>query len=161
MKRRNLLSNLLLFVIALSASAESEATIQVEFNTQELLPFFYSLWRRSGYGMASDLTESAAWVIRNAEGKCELIYWPITPESKRVSWSDAIPWNAIAAAHTHPRKLDPKPSRHDTVWASKLRMPVFTITADGIWKVTPDGKVTQEADLKWDDELKESSPIEK
>ena len=75
--------------------------------------------------MEPNRREIAAWIISNAKGY-ELIIWEVTPEREKNTWhGGAIPKEAIAIAHTHPQKDDPQPSKQ------------------GIWMVSPDGKITE------------------
>ena len=50
--------------------------------------------------------------------------------------------NAIAVVHTHPNRNDPKPSNNDIQLADRLKVPVVTITLQGMYVYDPATKRT-------------------
>ena len=90
--------------------------------------------------------ERAAWIILNSKGQYEQIDWLKTPERNITIWSEALPKNIVAQVHTHGDHLDPKPSNQDMLISRKLNIWVYTLTRKGIWRVAPDGSITQQLD---------------
>ncbi|NLD50622.1 MAG: hypothetical protein GX660_26060 [Clostridiaceae bacterium] len=76
-------------------------------------------------------------------------------------------WNKAAEAHTHPIHVgvgmySPKPStiansadekQNDEYSSRIMKIPIYVVTDQGIWKITPTGVVTQEEDEHWIDEF--------
>jgi hypothetical protein len=83
-----------------------------------------------------------------------MMKWEKIKEKKKQVWNFPIPSGAIAIAHTHPTIRAEKPSLDDVSTAKKIKLPIYTISYRGIWKVTPDGVVTQTQNYKWRKEIK-------
>ena len=111
---------------------------------------FYKLWEKSFFGREPNRIEAAAWVVNGSPGRYEFVFWETTPEREKNTWRNGeIPAQTVAIAHTHPQKVDPKPSSHDVSLARRLNLPIYTISRKGIWKVPPAGTIQQEASPHW------------
>jgi hypothetical protein len=100
-------------------------------------------------------TEKAAWIIVNPKGEFEAVYWPNTPLQGEIFWMQQLPSNIVALAHTHPKYVDPRPSKQDQTEARKLQICIFTLARKGIWSVTPDGIIRQHAGAGWFENVKQ------
>jgi len=126
-------------------SAENVETLQITTNVRG---FFYQLWIESGHGKEFQQREVAGWIIYGTnEYRCRK--WPTSNERKKQVWIGSKPNDAVALAHTHPVNVDPKPSITDRSLAMKIGIPIYTISSKGIWKVNPDGVISQEEGSKW------------
>jgi RHS repeat-associated protein len=107
------------------------------------------LWKASNWGW--NINERTAWVILNKEKIRRCLRWPSDNGYSADSWRGPIPSQLDGLVHTHPthQGRDPKPSTGckdcDDQAAKKINRPVYTITDVGVWKITPQGKITQEA----------------
>jgi RHS repeat-associated protein len=113
-------------------------------SNQDALKALYCLWKKGGYGVPN--TERSMWITQN-EGKYGTVQWPWSAENKTESWKGPIPTGTVANAHTHPNSASPKPSttggntgKGDHGTADKIRLPVYTVTRDAIWKAVPGTK---------------------
>jgi hypothetical protein len=95
---------------------------------------FHRLWKKSFHGL--NATETAAWLVRK-DGTLKCVEWPATHERTALTWKGRLPFDLVALVHTHPRITGSKPSFADHRAAEKLRKPVYTISWDGIWSVSP------------------------
>src|SRR5262245_58525825 len=93
--------------------------------------------------------EKAAWIVVNAHGEFEPVYWLNIPQDGKQFWNQILPPNIIALVHTHPDYVDPRPSKQDEAEARKLNVAIFTLARKGIWSVTPDSIIKQHADSGW------------
>jgi hypothetical protein len=93
--------------------------------------------------------EKAAWITLNPKGEFESVRWLNTPQQGKMVWSQVLPSNIVALAHTHPDFVDPRPSKQDQMEARRLGVCIFTLTRKGIWSVTPDGIIRQHANAGW------------
>jgi hypothetical protein len=107
----------------------------------------YRLWEAAGFG--HEISERAAWVLKDDAGGVRWLAWPDERRYLRARWEGPVPADAVAIAHTHPTAVDPKPSEQDIETARKLRVPVYTVSRSGIWKVAPDGFVVAVDDARW------------
>lgn len=139
------------------ASERDPILPKLDVKNCEILTQFYEIWKQSFLGASENRVERAVWIKTNVEGQFEFVRWNKTPERDTISWHGTVPEKVIALAHTHPQKVDPKPSREDGLVAARLKIPVYTISRKGIWKVTPAGEIVQEAGLLWYKEIKNSS----
>lgn len=135
---------------ALSAEGESpapeRATVKtIDMQDCNIMQLFQRLWKYSPLVER----ERAAWIVVNSKGEYESIEWLKTPERNITIWSETLPENVVAQVHTHGDHLDPKPSKPDVNIARKLNIEVYTLTRKGIWRVAPDGVITQQADRSW------------
>jgi hypothetical protein len=108
-----------------------------KFN-QEMVKEFGKIWRQSGNG--SGQTEGVVLILRMGDGTYSARSQGATNEFKRFTfrWHPAT----IAIVHTHPNTSDPRPQLDDIKVADKYRVPVFTITAHGMWVYDPTTKKT-------------------
>ncbi|HEY7911878.1 MAG TPA: hypothetical protein VIG62_08200 [Blastocatellia bacterium] len=106
-----------------------------KFN-QEMVKEFGKIWRQSGNG--SGHTEGVVLILRMADGTYSARSQGATNEFKRFTfrWHPA----AIAIVHTHPNTSDPRPQLDDIRVADKYGVPVFTITAQGMYVYDPSTK---------------------
>jgi hypothetical protein len=95
---------------------------------------FLHLWKKSFHGL--NATETAAWIVRK-DGTLKCVEWPATHERTALTWKGPIPFDLVALVHTHPRITASRPSFADLRAAEKLGRPVYTISWDGIWSVSP------------------------
>lgn len=51
--------------------------------------------------------------------------------------------------HTHPRSKDSRPSPGDVALACKAQVPVWVLSVNALWVVSPDGHVEHVADVNW------------
>jgi RHS repeat-associated protein len=119
--------------------------------------YFFDLWRLARYGR--DNTERAAWILQDPTGAalgCKK--WPWTAQRMAETWKGPPPQFAVGLAHTHPDSGIPQPStggtkQHpkDDYTAAQIKMPVYTISRRGIWKIDPAGTITQEEGPNWID----------
>lgn len=143
------------FVFSAEVAESSSGPGAERLDTSDALPFFYELWRDSGFGKDPNRTERAGWIIRNSKDDLEYMKWPTTAARSSETWEGTIPQHTIALAHTHPATKDPKPSAGDRLLAKHIRVAIYTISEKGIWKVTPDGIVAKEAGFDWYKSAKE------
>jgi uncharacterized protein RhaS with RHS repeats len=126
--------------------------------------YMYDLWRSAQYGR--DDRERSGWITQDPTTKafgCKR--WPWTAQYAKETWKGPKPANTIALTHTHPDSKDPKPSLggsaqqpHDEYTARvTARVPIYTISRKGIWKIDQQGNVTQEEDQSWYKNINEKS----
>jgi hypothetical protein len=104
---------------------------------RSVLACFSRLVRRSYSGFAT--SESAAFLVSQADGSLRCVDWPPTAEFKKARWSGPMPKGVVAAAHTHPLSV-PYPSPDDITEARRTRMPIFVLTPNMINVVHADGR---------------------
>lgn len=107
----------------------------------------YRLWEAARFGQ--DVSESAAWVLKDDAGRLRWLAWPAEQRVRRAEWGGPVPADAVAIAHTHPTAGDPKPSPEDVATARRLGVPVYTVSRSGIWKAVPDGSIVPVDDSRW------------
>lgn len=115
----------------------------------EILTHFYDLWKDSGFGQDPKRTERSAWIIQHSDNTYECQRWPRSDAPNKEFWTGPVPYNTVAQAHTHTSAVDPKPSQNDRKFANRTNVILYTISGKGIWKITPDGEVTREANQDW------------
>src|SRR5438046_8960092 len=86
---------------------------------------FLHLVSRSFNGFVT--SESAAFLVKQADGTTGCIDWPSTHEFKQARWSGPLPEGVVAMAHTHPLS-SPQPSTDDVQAAMRIRLPTFVLT---------------------------------
>ncbi len=146
----------IILVVCLPIQANLVQAAQLNVNSKEIditdsrvLTHFYYLWKLSFFGREPNRVEAGSWIILTEQDEYEFLLWEITPEREKISWNGPMPSNTVGLAHTHPQATDPRPSGPDRLNAARLKIPIYTISRKGIWKVTPDGNVTQEARREW------------
>jgi hypothetical protein len=155
MKRHVWLIFVLLFASELSIADDIQSS-GIDLKDCKMLTRFYNIWKESLFGREPDRIERAAWIKLNGGGEYEFLKWEKTTEKQTISWQGSLPEKVVAAVHTHPSTVDPKPSQGDALVAARLNIPIYTISRKGIWKVTPQGEVIQEGDRLWYKEVKEN-----
>ncbi len=117
----------------------------------------YTLFQASGFGNNS--TEHSMWVI-SKDGQYEFIVWPWSAEAGKESWKGPAPKGAVAIIHTHPSAKSERPSSNDHDLAdgkqsSSIRMPVYVLHRNGIWKAVPGVKdPIRVRDSRWVNDFK-------
>ena len=101
------------------------------------------LLERAQYGLAS--FESAAWVVEDGKGGVGLRHWEFSGAAERATWRGPAPAGALAVVHTHPRRMDARPSARDAALARRLGLPVYVLTTKGLWVARADGGIHLEA----------------
>ncbi len=91
--------------------------------------------------------EAGASVYRDASGRyqCHTITNSIAGGAVEIRLHP----DAIAIFHTHPLRTQPSPSSIDAALAKRLGIPVYTVQPEGVFRVDPAGRVTQEAGRGW------------
>lgn len=91
--------------------------------------------RKSGWGLGGPF-ERAAFIVENLDGSLGCQEWPSVHEYQSEKFRGAIPPQAIAIVHTHPVQF-PKPSEQDNGEATRLGIPIYTLTIRGVYKSMP------------------------
>jgi hypothetical protein len=91
--------------------------------------------------------EAGASVYRDAGGHYHC--HTITISTARGAVEIKLHPRAVAIFHTHPPQTQPSPSTVDAALAKRLGIPVYTLQPDGVWRVGPEGTITQEANREW------------
>jgi len=99
---------------------------------------FVDLLRKSGWGLAGPW-ERAAFVVVDNDGTYRCVEWPSIHVYQAESFSGMIPPNTVAIVHTHPVQFT-RPSYHDDDEATRLDLPIYTITIRGVYKSVPGEK---------------------
>jgi proteasome lid subunit RPN8/RPN11 len=97
--------------------------------TKELL----KAWKHAHNGV--DNIEAAVLILENLDGSYRATRLPHTNEVDKVTfkWDPA----RIAVVHTHPTRLDPKPSEVDMRLAARFGVPILTMTCSGMYMYDP------------------------
>jgi len=96
---------------------------------------FLDLLKKSGWGLAGPY-ERAAFIVENNDGTFGCVDWPSIHIFHSETYHGAIPPNAVAIAHTHPAQFI-YPSERDGEEATRLGLPIYTITIRGVYKSLP------------------------
>jgi hypothetical protein len=91
--------------------------------------------RKSGWGLGGPF-ERAAFITEQLDGSLGCQEWPSVHEYRTEKFFGAIPAQAIAIVHTHPVQF-PKPSKQDDAEATRLGIPIYTLTIRGVYKSVP------------------------
>ncbi len=121
----------------------------LDVRTRGMRSYFYDLWKETKYGKSTNQIERAAWIIRNSSGQYDFVRWPNLEKGRQEKWRGALPLNVVGLVHTHPVSVDPRPSTYDVRLAVKMGIPIYTVSRDAIWKVSPDREITLEASRGW------------
>jgi len=108
---------------------------------------FLKAWNHAHNGI--DNIEAALLIFENLDGSYRAIALRHTNEANKVTfkWDPA----AIAIVHTHPSRVDPKPSSEDMRIADKFGVPILTLTSSGAYMYDPSTRrITQlQNNLDW------------
>ena len=91
--------------------------------------------RKSGWGLAGPF-ERAAFITQELDGTLGCREWPSMHTYRSEQFHGDIPPQAIAIVHTHPVQF-PKPSEQDAEEATRLGIPIYTITIRAVYKSEP------------------------
>ena len=113
----------------------------------DIIKEFSRAWQSSGNGTTD--VESVILILRMVDGGYKAVRQGTTNEHRRFTFR----WHpgAIAIVHTHPNNASPRPQEADCQIADKYGVPVFTITAKGMYVYDPyTRKITRVQDgLDW------------
>jgi Prokaryotic homologs of the JAB domain len=121
---------LLLFLVAAPLYAQDEI-----FDTVEGHACFRELLHKSGWGLAGP-TERAAFIIEQNDGSIECQEWPVMNIYHGDLFHGVAPDHTIAIVHTHPAAY-PLPSEHDSDEATRLGLPIYTVSIRAVYKSVP------------------------
>src|SRR2546423_840839 len=93
------------------------------------------LLRKSGWGLAGPF-ERAAFITEQLDGTLGCQEGPSMHTYHTEQFHGDIPPQAIAIVHTHPVQF-PKPSEQDAEEATRIGIPIYTITIRGVDKSEP------------------------
>jgi hypothetical protein len=84
--------------------------------------------------------EGLVFIYRNSDGSYRARALPPNNEFDKLTFK----WDpeAIAVAHTHPNSCNPRPTSNDKQLADRYRVPMFTISSDGMFMYDPTTKAT-------------------
>jgi len=99
------------------------------------------LLRKTAWGLGGPY-ERAEFIIANPDGTLTCEEWPGAHSFQAEHFRGAIPPNTIAIVHTHPVQF-PRPSEQDQEEASRLGIPVYTLTIRGVFKSMPDQRLPE------------------
>lgn len=91
--------------------------------------------RKSAWGLGGP-SERAAFITEQLDGALRCEEWPAMHTYHAEHYHGAVPPQAIAIAHTHPVNF-PFPSVQDEEEATRLGIPIYTITIRGVYKSMP------------------------
>jgi hypothetical protein len=111
-------------------------------DNREVAVHAFRLFESSGFG--STPTEHSMWVV-SKDGRYEFLIWPWSAAAGKETWKGPAPDGAIAVIHTHPSTKSERPSDDDHDLAdgkqdTRIRMPVYVLHRNGIWKAVPGKK---------------------
>jgi len=104
------------------------------------------------------------WVV-SRDGEYSFVRWPWSAETNKEIWRGPPPDGAVAVVHTHPTATGEKPSSGDRdlatgKQANNIRMPVYVLHKNGIWKADPGGgKDIHMRDYRWVDEFGQGGDV--
>jgi hypothetical protein len=117
----------------------------------------YNLFKKSAFGNTP--TERSMWVTLK-DAQYGFVVWPWSAENAKETWKGPAPDGAVAVVHVHPSSKSerPSPGDHDLAngkQASSIRMPVYVLHRNAIWKAVPGVKdPVQVRDYHWVNDLK-------
>jgi hypothetical protein len=97
---------------------------------------FKRAWEYSRCGTA--YVEGLVFIFRNSDGSYRARTLPPNNEFDKLTFK----WDpdAIAIVHTHPTNCNPRPTTNDMRLADRHRVPMFTITLEGMYMYDPNTK---------------------
>lgn len=104
-----------------------------------VIDFFSDVYVHAG--LSNRYAETAAFLVRDTAGDVQCLAWPLTNESRKESFSGAIPLQTIALVHSHP-SMDRLPTAHDKDVARALHLPMIVLTQSNITLFDPDSNET-------------------
>jgi proteasome lid subunit RPN8/RPN11 len=113
---------------------------------EEALAHYGRLFAEAGYGRLP--REKAGFLLRERDGSLTFAPWR-GGELARARYDGAIPANAIAVVHTHPKSMSPLPSAGDVSEARRLGLPVLVVAREGITVARPDGSIEAIRGYEW------------
>lgn len=93
------------------------------------------LLRKNAWGLGGP-NERAAFIVENLDGTLGCVEWPSMHVYHSEFFRGALPPNAVAIVHTHPAQF-PKPSYQDELEATRIGIPIYTLTIRGVYKSVP------------------------
>jgi len=128
----------ILFACSLALSAFASDNV---YDSAEGHKCLVDLLRKSAWGLGGPY-ERAEFIIENPDGTLTCSEWPGAHSYQAEHFRGAVPHNTIAIVHTHPVQY-PRPSEQDEDEASRLGMPVYTLTIRGVYKSMPDQRLPE------------------
>ena len=97
---------------------------------------FKKAWEYSRCGTA--YVEGLVFIFKNSDGSYRARALPPNNEFDKLTFK----WDpdAIGIVHTHPTNCNPRPTTNDMQLADRYRVPMFTITLDGMYMYDPNTK---------------------
>jgi hypothetical protein len=133
MRRASVLLQLLLAMLVFApAMAEEHDAI---FDNVVGKMCFRDLLRDSGWSLNGPW-ERAAFVIQRTDGSIACQCWPSKHSYLAESFRGVMPAHTIAIVHTHPVQY-PQPSEQDKMEATRLGIPIYVLTIQGVYKAIP------------------------
>ena len=133
--------------IADSDPPETRSAFDLSKIDEGVVTEFEKAWRYAHFGRA--YVEALVLIFKNSDGSYRARVLAPNNEFNRMTFKwDA---DAIAIVHTHPTRCGPRPTTTDTQVADRYRVPIFTITSDGMYMYDPQTKkITKVRDnLDW------------
>ena len=96
-------------------------------------------WTASGNGMAT--REGTVVLYNNPDGTIRPVHLPITNDHK--TYKVKLEPNAAAILHTHSNRDAFRPSDGDRAEADRVRIPIYTLTRQGMYRYDPNTKKTE------------------
>jgi len=91
--------------------------------------------RKSAWGLGGPF-ERAAFITEQPDGTLGCVEWPAMHTYHAEQFRGLIPPQAIAIVHTHPVQFQ-MPSVQDNDEATRLGIPIYTLTIRGVYKSVP------------------------
>ena len=80
-------------------------------------------------------------VVREPDGNLQCVLWPTSGQYEAQAFRGVVPDNVVAIVHTHPPRMDPRPSPGDIKAAQRLGLAIYVLTRHGIYAADPSGAV--------------------
>jgi proteasome lid subunit RPN8/RPN11 len=74
--------------------------------------------------------------MEDPDGSISCQPWPSKHAYLSERFDGALPINAVAIVHTHPVQF-PRPSYQDQLEATRMGVPIYVITIQGVFKAVP------------------------